>query len=250
MTSPAPRKAPRCIAIAGRKGGVGKTTITCGLAAIFANRGRRVLVVDLDPQSNAAFALGVDPAAPGTAAFLTGGATPVAVQNCPNLSVLPGGPGLTESKVQRLHPEDLADALAKIPNTDLVICDCPPGIEYLERLGLTAADTAFVVADAHPFAALGAGRVLEDLTAMQERGRRCPSRWALVMSRIDPRRAADRRMADNVRGAFPSVAQLTVHQDAALANATSDQALITTAAPKSRGVKDLAAIADWVESAN
>jgi chromosome partitioning protein len=238
---------PRCIAVAGRKGGVGKTTIACGLASIFAHRGLRVLVVDLDPQSNAAFALGVDPAAPGTAAFLTGGAIPV--EAGANLRVLPGGPGLTEAKIQRLHPDDLADAVAKVGQVDVVICDCPPGIEYLERLGLTAADTALVVADAHPFAALGAGRVLEDLAAMRQRGRRSPSRWALVMSRIDARRTADRRMTDNVSEAFPEVHRFQVHQDTALANATSDQVLLMQAAPKCRGVEDLSRIADWVMEA-
>jgi chromosome partitioning protein len=241
--------APHCIAVAGRKGGVGKTTIVCGLASIFSHRGKRVLVIDLDPQSNAAFALGVDPSAPGTAAFLTEGATPV--QAGPNLWVLPGGPGLTEAKMQRLHPEDLADAVSRINGVEVVICDCPPGIEYLERLGLTAADTALVVADAHPFAALGAGRVLEDLAAMRERGRRSPARWALVMSRIDTRRNADRRMTDNVSEAFPEVHRLQVHQDTALANATSDQVLIMQVAPKSRGVEDLCRVADWtMETAN
>jgi chromosome partitioning protein len=235
--------APLRIAVAGRKGGVGKTTIVCGLASIFAHRGLRVLVIDLDPQSNAAFALGVDPAAPGTAAFLTEGAIPVLAG--PNLWVLPGGPGLIEAKVQRLHPEDLADAVARADDVDVVICDCPPGSEHLERLGLTAADTALVVADAHPFAALGAGRVLEDLAAMRERGRRSPVRWALVMSRIDSRRTADRRMTDNVSEAFPDVPRFQVHQDTALANATSDQVLIMRAAPKSRGVEDLSLIADW-----
>jgi chromosome partitioning protein len=239
--------APRCIAVAGRKGGVGKTTIVCGLASIFLHRGLRVLVIDLDPQSNAAFALGVDPAAPGTAAFLTDGAIPV--QAGPNLRVLAGGPGLTEAKVQRLHPEDLADAVSRFEDVDVVICDCPPGIEHLERLGLTAADTALVVADAHPFAALGAGRVLEDLAAMRERGRRSPTRWALVMSRIDTRRSADRRMTDNVSEAFPDVARLQVHQDTALANATSDQVLVMQVAPKSRGVEDLCRIADWATEA-
>jgi len=230
------------IAVAGRKGGVGKTTIACGLASIFLHRKRKVLVVDLDPQSNAAFALGVDPAAPGTAAFLTGGATP---QQAPSgIQVLPGGPGLTDSKVQRLHPEDLADALAKIP-ADIVICDCPPGIEYLERLGLTAATVALVIADAHPFAALGAGRVLEDLQDIRDKARRGPKRWALVMSRLDTRRSADRRMTDNVSDAFPGVHRLEVHQDIALANATSEQVLIMDAAPRSRGVEDLIRIADW-----
>ena len=44
------------IAVAGRKGGVGKTTISCGIASVFASQNKRVLVVDLDPQSNAALA--------------------------------------------------------------------------------------------------------------------------------------------------------------------------------------------------
>lgn len=235
------------IAIAGRKGGVGKTTIACGLASIFRHRGRRVLVVDLDPQSNAAFALGVDPAAPGTAAFLTGGASPQVAPS--GIQVLPGGPGLTDSKVQRLHPEELADALSKV-DIDVVICDCPPGIEYLERLGLTAATVALVIADAHPFAALGAGRVLEDLQDVKDKSRRGPKRWALVMSRLDTRRSADRRMTDNVSEAFPGVPRLEVHQDVALANATSDQVLIMDAAPKSRGVEDLTKIADWASEAS
>lgn len=45
------------IAVAARKGGVGKTTIACGLASVLANQGKRVLVIDLDPQSNAAYVL-------------------------------------------------------------------------------------------------------------------------------------------------------------------------------------------------
>ena len=61
------------IAVAARKGGVGKTTVACGLASVLSHQGMGVLVIDLDPQSNAAYVLGVDPIASGTAELLTGG---------------------------------------------------------------------------------------------------------------------------------------------------------------------------------
>ncbi|WP_339366850.1 ParA family protein [Gloeocapsa sp. PCC 7428] len=59
------------IAVAARKGGVGKTTVACGLASVFAHLGHRVLVVDLDPQSKAGYVLGTDPTATGTAELLS-----------------------------------------------------------------------------------------------------------------------------------------------------------------------------------
>ena len=58
------------VAVCGRKGGVGKTTTSASLASYFAFHGLNVLVVDLDPQSNAGFVLGVDPVAPGTAELI------------------------------------------------------------------------------------------------------------------------------------------------------------------------------------
>ena len=58
------------IAVCGRKGGVGKTTTATALGSFFAHHGMRVLVVDLDPQSNVGHVLGVDPLAPGTAELI------------------------------------------------------------------------------------------------------------------------------------------------------------------------------------
>jgi chromosome partitioning protein len=94
------------VAVAAGKGGVGKTTIACGIASVFAQQGCRVLLVDLDPQSNAAWGLGADPTASGTAELLLG-QQPAPVNATRNLQVLPGGPGLKGHDVVRLDPEAL-----------------------------------------------------------------------------------------------------------------------------------------------
>jgi cellulose biosynthesis protein BcsQ len=90
------------IAVAARKGGVGKTTIACGIASVLASKKLRVLVIDLDPQSNAAFILGGDPTQPGTATLLSGQSPrPLAIDDY--LAVLPGGPELMNHAIQQLR---------------------------------------------------------------------------------------------------------------------------------------------------
>jgi chromosome partitioning protein len=61
-------------------------------------------------------------------------------------------------RIQSLHPEELAEAVISL-NYDAIVFDCPPGNEYLERLGVVAADVALVVTNAHPLAVIGAERV-------------------------------------------------------------------------------------------
>jgi chromosome partitioning protein len=94
------------VAVVARKGGVGKATIACGVASILATQGKQVLVVDLDPQSNSAYALGGDP-------------TPL--EAVPGLHVLLGGPNLTNRTIQSLHPKDLADLVKAMPYDAVVV---------------------------------------------------------------------------------------------------------------------------------
>jgi chromosome partitioning protein len=232
------------IAVAARKGGVGKTTIACGLASVLANKGQTVLVVDLDPQSNAAYVLGTNPTAPGTADFLTG-AAPAPLKAADGLFVLPGGPDLAGHMIQSLDPEDLADAVEPL-NYDTLIFDCPPGVEYLERLGLVAADVALVCTDAHPLAVMGAGRVLNELKLRQQKKRRGAKRWALALSRIDLRRSMDQALDQQLAAAYPSIKRLIVHQDSALAWAGAERVPLMKYDPNCKGAKDLQAIADWI----
>jgi chromosome partitioning protein len=232
------------IAVAARKGGVGKTTIACGLASVLASQGKKVLVVDLDPQSNAAYVLGTNPTAPGTAELLTGG-SPKPLEASPNLYVLPGGPDLAGHSIQSLDPEDLADIIASMAY-DAFIFDCPPGVEYLERLGLVAANVAIICTDAHPLAVMGAGRVLNELKLRQQKGRRGASRWSMALSRIDLRRSMDQSLDQQLATAYPSIKRLIVHQDSALAWSGAERVPLMQYDPNCKGAKDLQAIADWV----
>lgn len=232
------------IAVAARKGGVGKTTIACGLASVLASQGKKVLVIDLDPQSNAAYVLGTNPTAPGTAELLSGG-LPQPLEAAPNLYVLPGGPDLAGHAIQSLDPEDLADTVALL-EYDAFIFDCPPGVEYLERLGLVAANIALVCTDAHPLAVMGAGRVLNELKLRQQKGRRGPDRWALALSRIDLRRSMDQALDKQLAAAYPSIQRLIVHQDSSLAWAGAERVSLMQYDANCKGAKDLRAIAEWV----
>ena len=234
------------VAVAAGKGGVGKTTIACGIASVLATQGYRVLLVDLDPQSNAAWGLGADPTQPGTAELLLG-EHPVPIRLTDHLSVLPGGPGLKGHEVMRLDPEALADAIAMFDHT-AIIFDCPPGLDHLERFGLVAAEMALIVVDAHPFAIQGAARVIETLSARRQKNRSGAQRWSLVMSRVDLRRTLDKDLEAALNAMFSGVDRLLIRQDVALAMATTERIpVMETASHTSRDVTDLQDVVKWLQ---
>ncbi len=231
------------ISVAARKGGVGKSSIVAGLASIFAAEGKRVLAVDLDPQSNLAFMLGSDPTAPGTALLLEG-KEPEPLHVAEGLDVYPGGPELARQDIARIDPEDLADALEGAPY-DVILFDSPPGSEHLERLGLVAADTALVVTNAHPIAIVGAGRVLEDLETRKRKNRRGPKRWAILMNMIDARRSLDRNVEAMLGDTGNGVPRFQIKQDTNLALATAQGVLLSEYAARCPAALALQNVGGW-----
>lgn len=233
------------IAVLGRKGGVGKSSIAASLASIYASSGQSVLLLDLDPQANAAFALGVDLAAAGTASLLLGDhPAPQRVPGEAPLHVLPGGPSLADHRVQLLDPEHLGDELQSYTH-DIAIFDCPPGNEHLERQAVAAANVAVIVLDAHPFALVGALRVWESIGLRRDRGRSAPERVALAMSRVDLRRAADRQLGETLHETLPGLPRFAIRQDVAIASATADQLPVMIACPQARAVEDMRKLAEY-----
>lgn len=229
---------PRWLAIVGRKGGVGKTALALGLVSHYARAGRRVVLVDLDPQGSASLALGADATGEHLAAVLTGTALPemvtyVTFSDCPPLGLLPGGPALEPLTA----PRPLRDALAGV-DADLVLLDCPPGHPTLDRLALEAADVVLAACEPHRLGIAGAARVLDEARALRPR-----PRCALVLGRMDARRGLDADAPELLADAF-SVPVLAVRQDSALAGALNSGSLPPGSG---RAADDLAAVARWID---
>lgn len=232
------------IAVASRKGGVGKSSMTAGLAGLFVEDGYSVLAVDLDPQSNLAFMLGVDPTAPGTAELLAGDdPEPLEVED--GLYVFPGGPNLSRQDIARLDPEDLSDLLDEWEGFDIVLFDCPPGSQHLERLGIVASTKALVVTNAHPMAIVGAERVLEDLETRFIKNRKGPKDWAIIANMIDARRSLDKQVVAMLDDIDEKVLRFLVRQDVKVSMASAQGIPLASYASQCNAIQDLSKVKEW-----
>jgi chromosome partitioning protein len=226
----------RWLAIVGRKGGSGKTALAVGLAAHYSRAGRRVLVVDLDPQGSGTLALGAEAGGEAFADLLAGlGKTvpSVTISEKPPLALVPGGPALETVTA----PRALREVLGAVP-ADVVLIDCPPGHAALDRLALEAADVVLACCEPHRMGIAGAARVLDETKGLRPR-----PPCALVLSRMDERRGLDRAAPDLLAGAF-ALPVLTIHQDAALALALNAGGLPPASG---KAADDLAAVAAWID---
>ena len=141
----------RIVALLNQKGGVGKTTVTLGLASAAAAAGHRVLVVDIDPQASSTWVLGLDPETIETStAEVFGKASPhdAIFESTWNelIHVMPASNRLQAREQGK--PKRLRDALAQVAeHYDAVLIDCPPSLGNLTTSGLTAADHAVIVVE-------------------------------------------------------------------------------------------------------
>ncbi|MGZ9809132.1 ParA family protein [Pseudoroseicyclus sp. H15] len=168
--SDVPEAGARIIAIANQKGGVGKTTTAINLGAGLAEQGRRVLLVDLDPQGNASTGLGIerDDREVNTYDLLIGEADLAAAARpttFPNLSVIPATTDLSSADIdlinndnrmrllrQALRPEDT--------DFDMILIDCPPALSLLTLNALVAADALLVPLQAEFYALEGLSQLM------------------------------------------------------------------------------------------
>jgi chromosome partitioning protein len=170
----------RVIALCNQKGGVGKTTSTINLGAALAEAGRRVLLVDFDPQGALSVGLGVNPHELDVTVYNLLMQRDVSIDEVllktgvPGLDLLPGNIDLSAAEVQLVsevaREQTLARVLAPVLGEyDVVLIDCQPSLGLLTVNALAAADGVIIPLECEYFALRGVALLMDTIYRVQER---------------------------------------------------------------------------------
>ncbi len=208
------------IAITNQKGGVGKTTTAVNLSSSLAERGFRVLVVDLDPQGNATTALGVDKHAVEKQTYhvlmadepIANVAQPAEIDG---LFVVPAGIDLTGAELELVsvmaRERRLQDALRTVDGEyDFVLIDCPPSLGLLTINALTAADSLIVPLQCEYYALEGLSSLLNTVDLVKRSLNPRLRLAGILLTMFDKRNRLSFQVESDVRRHFGELVYATV----------------------------------------
>ena len=212
MSDPTRPSAPRIIAVANQKGGVGKTTTAINLAAALCEVGQKVLLVDLDPQGNASTGLGAEPGDRGLTTYdlliedanLTDVIRPT---NVPGLSLCPATTDLSSADIELVSNEKrsflLHDALRQPAidpyGFDYILIDCPPSLSLLTVNAMIAAQSVLVPLQAEFFALEGLSQLMLTIRTVRQSANRDLRIEGVVLTMYDGRNNLSQQVENDAR---------------------------------------------------
>ncbi len=259
----------RTIAVLNQKGGVGKTTTVVNVAAALADRGLRVLAIDLDPQAHLTVHLGIDAEQKdcGIYKVLTGDASieEAVVQVRPNLRLLGAGIDLVGAEAELVGEVGreiiLRQALEPMKDKfDYVLIDCPPSLGLLTLNALSASTEVVIPIQPHFLALQGFSRLLQTVALVQSRINPALRVSAILMCMFDARTSLSAEVRQDIEKfltgsrnqnspwAGAQIIPVHVRRNIKLAEAPSYGKTIFEYEPGCHGATDYLAVAEFIHT--
>ncbi len=239
----------KIIAIANQKGGVGKTTTSINLSACLAELGKKVLVIDLDPQGNCTSGFGIEKEEIEDTVYelilnectvKTSMMTPDGIEN---VTIIPSNVNLAGAEIELLEFNEkeyvLKNSIDYVKDDyDYIIIDCPPSLNMLTVNAMTTADSMIIPIQCEYYALEGIGQLIHTIDLVQKRLNSKLKIEGVVFTMYDGRTNLSKDVVDNVKNNLQAhIYNTIIPRNVSLAEAPSHGLPITQYDNKSQGAK-------------